>query len=289
MKISGFTIIRNAIINDYPIVEAIKSVLPLVDEMVVLVGDSEDATEDLIRSIGDPKIRIHHSIWDLSLRTGGRVLAVETNKSFQLISPDSTWAFYIQADEAVHEKYYDAIKKACIQYKDDLRVDGLLFKYLHFYGTYDYVGDSRKWYLNEVRIIRNKSSISSYRDAQGFRIGNEKIAVKRIDASIYHYGWVKNPQLMKDKQKNVGQFWFDDGSLQQYVKEVEFFDYSGFDSLCKFSGTHPKVMAERIALKNWEVQVDLSKKRLSAKDRLLYKFEKLTGIRPFEFRNYRIV
>ena len=127
MKISGFTIIRNAIINDYPIVEAIKSVLPLVDEMVVLVGDSEDATEDLIRSIGDPKIRIHHSTWDLSLRTGGRVLAVETNKALRLISPDSTWAFYIQADEAVHERYHDAIKQACIRYKDDRRVDGLLY------------------------------------------------------------------------------------------------------------------------------------------------------------------
>jgi len=37
MKISGFTIIRNAVMNDYPVLEAIQSILPVVDEMVVLV------------------------------------------------------------------------------------------------------------------------------------------------------------------------------------------------------------------------------------------------------------
>src|SRR6478609_8763907 len=112
MKISGFTIIRNAVSNDYPIVEAITSILPVVDEMIVLVGDSEDATEDLIRNINSNKIKIHHSIWDNSLRKGGEVLAVETDKAFQLIDPESDWAFYIQGDEVVHEKYLPTIKDA---------------------------------------------------------------------------------------------------------------------------------------------------------------------------------
>ena len=109
MKISGFTIIRNAVMNDYPIIEAIRSILPVVDEMIVLIGKSEDDTESLIKSIDDPKIKIHHSIWDDSLRKGGEVLAVETNKAFQLTDPKSDWAFYIQADEVVHEKYVQAI------------------------------------------------------------------------------------------------------------------------------------------------------------------------------------
>src|SRR5688572_20166319 len=127
MTISGFTIIRNAIVNDYPIVEAITSILPIVDEMIVLVGDSSDATMELVKSIDSPKIRISESIWDSSLRKGGEVLAVETDKAFKLINPESTWAFYIQADEAVHENYLPAIREACIRYKDDPRVEGLLF------------------------------------------------------------------------------------------------------------------------------------------------------------------
>ena len=111
MFISGFTIIRNAILNDYPIVEAIQSILPVVDEMIVLVGDSTDETEQLIRSINSSKIKIHYSVWDMSLRSGGKVLAVETDKAKALINPKSDWAFYIQADEVIHEKYH--AKKVC--------------------------------------------------------------------------------------------------------------------------------------------------------------------------------
>jgi hypothetical protein len=290
MKISGFTIIKNAVKSDYPIVEAIRSILPVVDEMIVLIGDSEDDTLALIESINDPKIKIHHSVWDKNLRRGGTVLAVETNKALQLIDKKSDWAFYIQGDELVHEKFHPAIKQACIDYKDDLRVQGLLFKYLHFYGSYDYVGDSRQWYLNEVRIIRNDPAITAYKDAQGFRIGKKKLFVKRIEAYIYHYGFVKTPEQMKKKIKNVSQFWHVDEEIVDLLKQPDYYDFENeFDSLQPFTGTHPAVMQERIKRLTWKMNPDLSKKRLSLKDKLLYKFEKLTGIRLFDFRNYKIL
>lgn len=289
MKISGFTIIKNAVLNDYPIVEAIQSILPVVDEMIVLIGDCNDDTEGLIKSINSEKIKIHHSVWNPNLRTGGVVLADETNKAFQLIDPESTWAFYIQGDEVVHEDYYNNIIDACKSYKDDLRVEGLLFKYVHFYGTYDYVGDSRRWYNKEIRIIRNDKKISSYKDAQGFRVGNEKLKVKAIDAYVYHYGWVKSPEQMRKKQKNVGSLWLNDEQMQEFLKQPDFFDFSEFDSLDLFKGTHPLVMQKRIEEKNWKVNVDLSKKRFSFKDAMLYKFEKITGIRLFDFKNYKII
>lgn len=290
MKISGFTIIRNAVLNDYPITEAIRSILPVVDEMIVLIGDCEDDTEALIKSINDPKIKIHHSTWDMSLRKGGKVLAVETDKAFKLIAPDSDWAFYIQGDEAVHEQYLPVIKEACKKYKNNKSVEGLLFKYLHFYGTYDYVGDSRRWYHREVRIIRNDKKISAYKDAQGFRINKTKLKVKLIDAFIYHYGWVKSPQQMMRKQKNVSRFWNEDTEdLKKYLQQEDFFNFDDFDSLQKFTGTHPAVMEERIEKKNWDITIDLSKKKFSFKDAVLYRFEKITGLRPFDFKNYRIV
>jgi hypothetical protein len=123
------------------------------------------------------------------------VLAQETDKAFAGVSGDSDWAFYIQGDEVVHEKYLDTIHESMQEYKDDFRVDGLLFKYLHFYGSFDYVGASSKWYKHEIRVIRNDPSIYSYRDAQGFRKGNnEKLVVKPVDAYVYHYGWVKEPK-----------------------------------------------------------------------------------------------
>ncbi|MDB5198344.1 MAG: glycosyltransferase family 2 protein [Chitinophagaceae bacterium] len=289
MKISGFTIIKDAVINDYPIVEAILSILPVVDEMIVSIGKSTDATEELIRSIPSAKIKIVHSVWDPELREGGKILAVETDKAFQHIDPASDWAFYIQADEIVHEKYHDVIRNAAGYYLNDKKVDGLLFHYLHFYGTYDYVGDSRKWYNKEVRLIRNDKTIQSYKDAQGFRRNGKRLPVKLIDAFVYHYGWVKNPYQMKQKIYNAGKLWHSDEEMNAFLKSSDFFDYNDFDSLSKFQETHPQVMQERISKKNWEINLDIHQKKFSLKNSLLYWIEKKTGKRLFSFRNYETV
>jgi hypothetical protein len=291
MKISGFTIIKNAVLNDYPIVESIQSLLPLVDEMIVSIGDSEDDTAELIKSINSPKIKIHYSIWDKSVRKGGKILALETNKAMDYISPDTDWIFYLQADEVIHEKYYENIRVALTRFKDDQKVEGLLFNYVHFYGTYDYIGDSRKWYRCETRVIKNNRGIHSYGDAQGFRKNiKEKIKVAQIDASIYHYGWVKNPVQMKIKQKNVAAFWNDnDESLNNLLSEEDFFDYSDFDSLKKFEGSHPAVMQNRINKKNWHIELDIRKKKMKLKYRFLFWIEKLTGKRLLTFKNHIIV
>lgn len=290
MKITGLTIIRNAIKNDYPVVEAINSILPVVDDMIVSIDPGEDNTVQLIESIASPKIRIVNSVWDMNIRKGGQILAVETNKALEHVSPDTDWVFYIQADEVVHEKYHPVIIEAAKKYLDDRKVEGLLFKYLHFYGTYDYVGDSRKWYNCETRIIRNDRQITAYRDAQGFRKEDTKLNVAAIDAYIYHYGWVKSPQMMKTKQKNVSRFWAEsDEELSANMATSDFFDFNEFDSLQSFQGTHPAVMRDRIQRQNWKLELDISKKKLSPKNRFLYIFEKLTGKRLFAFSNHRVI
>ena len=140
MKVSGFTFIRNAIKYDYPIVEAILSILPICDEFIIAVGNSDDDTLALIQKIDSQKIKIIQTVWDDSLRANGEVLAIETNKAFKAISPDSDWAFYIQGDEIVHEKYLNSIQLTMQRYVFDYEVDGLLFDYKHFYGSYDFIG-----------------------------------------------------------------------------------------------------------------------------------------------------
>lgn len=290
MKVSGFTIIRNAVKYDYPIVEAISSILPLCDEMVVAVGKSEDNTLDLIKGINSDKIRIIETEWDDSLREGGRTFAIETDKAFQSISPDSTWAFYIQADEAVHQKYHKLIRQAMQKYKDDEKVDGLLFQYKHFYGSYDYVGESWQWYRREIRVIRNNKNIFSYRDAQGFRKKpNEKLNVKLINAFIYHYGWVKDPRAMQSKQQDWNKFYHNDQWIDQNVAKAELFDYSNIDSLELFKETHPLVMMKRIHNKNWKFDYDISVKKYSFKEKFKRFIFAVTGYRIGEYKNYKIV
>ena len=286
MKVSGFTVIRNAIKYDYPIVEAILSILPLCDEVVVAVGNSDDNTLELIQNI-DPKIRIIETIWDDSLREGGRVLAVETDKAYAAISADSDWAFYIQGDEVIHEKYHPAILAAMQKYKGDLKVEGLLFNYKHFYGSYDYIGSSLSWYLDEIRIIRNRKDIFSYRDAQGFRkLPNQKLSVKKIDAYVYHYGWVKAPEVMQKKQESFHKMWHDDSWVEENVVKAVEFDYqSKIDQLKLFDETHPLVMQKRIADKNWKFEYDISYNKIRMKDRLKNLLRNYLNI-DIRYKNY---
>jgi hypothetical protein len=288
MKLAGFTIIRNAVKYDYPVLEAIRSVLPLCDAFYVGVGKSEDNTRELIGSIRSPKIKIIDTLWDDNLRVGGLVLSDETNKIFDQIPREFDWCFYIQSDECVHEDDLEKIRAAAIKYKDDKKVDGLLFKYKHFYGQYNYVGAGRRWYQHEIRIIRNNKQIRSYKDAQGFRFrDNTKLSVKDTGAFIYHYGWVKPPQAQQAKQESFHKMWHNDEWMKKHVPAVTDFDYSNIDLLEKYEGSHPAVMEDRIKNSDWHFEYDPSRARLSIRHRLLYLLEKLTGWRAGENKNYK--
>jgi hypothetical protein len=289
MKVTGFTFIKNAIKFDFPIKEAILSILPLCDEVIVAVGDCNDGTRELVAAIHPTKITIIDTVWDITKNTGGIVLADETNKAFKAISKDSDWCFYIQGDEVFNEEGMDAVKQAMLKYKDDKTVDGLLFKYLHFYGSYDYVAASSNWYKNEIRIIKNNKSIYSYKDAQGFRKNeNEKLTVKAVDAYIYHYGWVKNPSIMMDKIFNAGSLWHGadvEEERKKHHTKIDF-DYSEIDALNLFKGSHPTVMKERIDKANWEFDYDLTYNNFTLKERIKNWLYKLTGKELFGYKNY---
>ena len=269
MKVSGFTFIRNAVLLDYPIVAAIQSILPLCDEVVVAVGNSTDDTLALIQNI-DPKVRIIQTTWDDTLRENGRVLAVETDKALAAINPAADWAIYIQGDEVLHEADHPNILKAMTRFEHDQDVDGLLFDYLHFYGSYDYIGVSNNWYKKEIRIIKPGRGIFSFRDAQGFRkTPDQKLKVAAANASVYHYGWVKDPQAMQRKQESFHKLWHDDAWLEKNIKVATAFDYEDhIHELARFEGPHPQWIAARIAERNWTFQTDISRNKKSLKNKI---------------------
>lgn len=295
MKVTGFTFIRNASKFDYPVVEAVKSILPVCDDFIVAVGNSDDNTLELIQGIDKQKIKIIETVWDDSpeMKKGGKVFASETDKAFQAIPIDSDWAFYIQGDEVIHEKYLPVVYSSMEKWKDDESVDGLLFNYLHFYGSYDYVGLSPKWYGHEIRVIKNDKSYYSFRDAQGFRKGgNKKLDVKPVDAYVYHYGWVKEPGKMMKKAINANSFYLEKNFLKKVKsKDPEGkneFDYSSIDSLKLFTDTHPQVMEDRIRRKNWTFEHDISFNKLSLRYKGKIFIKKYLGINTY-YENYRVI
>ncbi len=290
MKVAGFTIIRNALKYDYPVVEAITSILDICDAFYVGLGNSDDDTRQLILSIKSNKIKIIDTVWDDTLREGGKVLADETNKIFDAIPAEFDWCFYIQSDECVHEQDLPKISAGMQKYLQHPEVEGLLFEYKHFYGDYKYIGIGRRWYKHEIRIIRNDKNIRSYKDAQGFRkIKGEKLQVKKIDAFIHHYGWVKPPKAQQEKQKSFHKMWHNDEWVKSHVSAADEYDYSNIDLLEIYQGTHPKVFEKRIEKVNWQFAYDRKKVKTNSKYQLLFWIEKLCGWRIGENRNYKII
>lgn len=291
MRVAGFTFIRNAEKYDYPVVESITSILPICDEFIVAVGNSDDNTLALIKSISSDKIKIIHTIWNDDLRVGGNVLAQETDKALAAVSSDVDWAFYIQGDEVLHEEYIPVVKEAMNKYLEDGAVEGLLFKYLHFYGSHEFVGDSRRWYRREIRVVRNTKDVFAYRDAQGFRKkNNQKLKVKLIDAYIYHYGWVKSLDKQRAKFGYFYRFWHTDEQMEKAKNYADNFQFEKhIDSLTKFTGTHPTVMKSRIEKLNLFIDFDTNQKRFTPRVRFLTFIEKMTGWRIGEYKNYKLL
>ncbi len=288
MKISGFSFVRNAIELDYPIVESIKSVLPLVDEFVIACGDSTDGTTELIRSIGDPKIKIIETVWNPEDFVHGRSNAVQTNIALDACAGD--WCLYLQADEVIHEKYLMVIKKACEKYLDDKRVEGFLFSYKHFWGDYRHYQWTHHWYRREIRVVRNGIGVRSWQSAQGFRINGRKMRVVHIPAEIFHYGWVRNPLKMRKKMIALDTVHHgEQEARRRNAPEHISFDYGIPDHLAVYHGTHPAVMTERIAKKDWDWIPESPVRHRH--DKLLVRLwswieNEILGFRIGEYKNY---
>ncbi|MCU0452077.1 MAG: glycosyltransferase family 2 protein [Bacteroidetes bacterium] len=287
MTVSGFTFIRNGIKFDYPFRESILSLLPLVDELIVAVGDSADETRQAVLSLNSPKIRVFDTVWDDGLRQGGAILAQQTNLALDHVNGD--WAFYLQGDEVLHEDDTAIIRSSLHLAHPLSSIEGILFDYVHFYGSYDWAGHSRKWYRREIRLIRNNIGIRSWGDAQGFRRDGKKLNVLKSNARVFHYGWVKPPRAQQEKQKSFHRFWHPDEWVRRTVGDQEVYSYADGGRLRPFQGTHPLVMAERIRKRDWVFDYDPKRARSSMKNRLLDSIEDATGHRIGEYKNYNII
>ncbi len=237
MKISGFTIVRNAVKFNYPLLASIQSILPICDEFIVNVGDSEDKTLELVRSINSPKIRIIQNSWDMS--QGSAVLSQQTNLALKECRGD--WAFYLQSDEVIHEADLNKLKFWMRYYLHRKDIDALRLGWFHFYASFWRYRIDLGWYQKQNRIIRNNGEIESYGDAFAFRrIDGKPLRQARTFSYLYHYGWVNATDVMQRRCENAAAIGFMDRT-----KNSTF--VSGYGDLNRFPaylGTHPAVMKE---------------------------------------------
>jgi hypothetical protein len=286
VTVSGFTIVRNAIKLDFPVEASIRSILPICDEVVVNVGRSEDDTLALVRSIADPRVRIIETEWDMSRRN--TVLGLETQRAMQACT--YPWGVYIQADEVLHERGAAELAQAIQRYDSDDRVEGLLVRYIHFYGGFDTIATHRRWYRREVRAVRlaPELNIRPYQGAQGFRVGpdHRKIRARLTDAEMFHYGWARPSQALKEKRE-LGRTMYpwrnadDSQPLLAWIPGIR-----------RFTGQHPTVAQKWIEKRRHDPERVIEPRRFRWGFIRYYisgAIERVTGVRVFEFRNYKIV
>jgi len=289
MKISGFTFIRNGEKFGYPFLQSIKSILPLCDEFIINYSKSDDRTLKLLKSIKNKKIKIIETKWDNNLRKSGKILAKQTNISLSFCKGE--WCFYLQSDEVVHEKYLPEIKEKLKRHLYNNKVEGFLFNYFHFYGSYNTYFDKRPFYRKEIRIVKNNIGVKSYKDAQGFRIDNRKLNVIQLNAYIYHYGWVKSENIMIEKQKNLDRYWHNDEWIAEKYRDKDINIFSQIEGLKFFSGIHPKVMFPLIKKYKSNFNPDPKDTKIKSFFKRIRNFieDKILKMRLGEYRNYKII
>jgi hypothetical protein len=290
MRVSGFTFVRDAVRLRYPILPALRSILPLVDELVVNVGVSADGTLDLVRSLGDPRLVVLESRWDESQLERGRVLAQQTDLALARCTGEV--GLCVQADEVLHEDDHPAVRAALARLAADPRVEGLLFDYVHFYGSFHTVGVSRRWYRREIRAVKLGVGVRSWRDAQGFRLGPgegaRKLRVVPSGGRMFHYGWVRPPEAQREKLAEFERLYH--GEAARSRRMAQGFAYDAAEKVRPFAGTHPAPMGEWLAREDWPFEP--RPRRLRAghlREDLLDLFEAATGVRLGEYRNYERV
>ncbi len=294
-KVSGFTLIRNGCEFDYPFRESIQSILPIVDELVINVGEGTDRTETEIQKLSEkePKIRIIHSRWPLDdpeKRKSGMILAEQTNLALKACQHD--WCVYLQADEVLHEKDHFLLSEQFRRFADIPEVEGLLFQYRHFYGSYDVIQDSRSAYRREVRAIKKSAHPQSVGDAQSFRKEDgSKLAVIESSARIFHYGWVRTPEKMKSKTHFMDQLYHGENQSED-PHSGEAYRYKRFWGLKPYQESHPQFMSKRIETKGWHWDLKMSEFAWEWKDlkKIASDFiERWTGHRLFEYRSFQLL
>lgn len=242
MKISGFTFIRNGTLLGYPYLESIRSALPICDEFIVAVGESNDDTLERIRALGSNKIRILECQWNEKMQDRGYVYAQQ--KMIAQFNCSGDWAFYLEGDEVLHEDDLATIRSSMERHLKDTRIEALVFDYHHFFGSPDWRAISPGWYRRAPRIIRN--TIRSWAPDGLFWVVMDKNKRGRypnaalVGAPIYHYGHVRSVTAMREKNQQVGKYWGHDHPL-----------FNGYQidpqALAPFTGSHPAIVRTWLA------------------------------------------
>lgn len=252
MALIGYTIIRNMFQYDYPLEECVFSVLPIVDRHIICECYSDDGTyEEILRWKKDnPKIQLLRHDW----ADHYTILQQVANHILSNVC-EGDWSFQLQADEVMHEDSWQMLRELP-RYCQDQGAIGARFNYTHFMANYRTEFDFM--YRRKRAFVQQWHGWVWDNDACQLMNGQGKFIDVPIE--VFHYGKVHEAKVALEKEIAFQEMYrgvppgFPDPRLQEMDEAIEKMDYYYlFDHAIKqgevreFTGTHPKIMAKRIA------------------------------------------
>jgi glycosyltransferase involved in cell wall biosynthesis len=257
---------------------------------VIALGPSDDNTEKMLRAIGDPKIRVIPTVWNERIQSDYSIkgFVYGQQKSIALFNCTGDWAFYLEADELIHENDLVKIRSAMERHVNDARVEALAFDYIHFYGNASTYAWSPRWYRSEVRILRNTIPAWGPEGLYFVVLDTHKRGryprAAHTQSTIYHYGWVKTEAEINARKQGVARHWSKTPQPRTVYAEIDPL------TLHPFKGTHPKVIQDWLSPSHSLFEANPNHRLTSRerKHRAMLKIEKWFGVK-FNKKHYRLV
>jgi hypothetical protein len=245
--VSGLAIIRNGVQLDYAFLESIRSALPICDEFIVVVGDSEDDTRERISALDDPRIRLVDSTWSDLVQPRRCLLAQQTNIGLHLCR--GRWCLYMQSAEVLHEDSLPRLRALMEANAEDPKVEALLLERLTFYGDGQHVLRVYPEAFKYVpRVIKPHIGVHSIRDAMSFAVFDGWSMRGRYPRALdsgeflYRYALVHTPEGLAARGTAVHH---EEGGGAQ--DPDAFYTRVPRAWVADYEGSHPAVMEERLS------------------------------------------
>jgi glycosyltransferase involved in cell wall biosynthesis len=154
--ISGYTTVKNCILQSYPWEETINSMLGFCDEVVVLDGGSNDGTWERLQEIaaGNQKIVAKQLIRDWDAKRFGVFDGAQKAEARKLCTKEFCWQ--MDSDEVLPERDWDKVKAICQNLHPS--VDLVCLPVVEYWGSKEKVRlDITPW---KWRLSRNRGHIT---------------------------------------------------------------------------------------------------------------------------------
>ena len=212
--ISGCTIVRDAVRLGYPLRASVASYAPVCDEVIICWDPtSTDGTAELVRAIAAEflQVRLVESRWDLANHAGGSELARQTQLAFDACRFE--WTLYVQADEALHERHHDEIRRLV----QTPRVGAVSFWRRSFLGTL----------VAEIPEHRVRGLVRLFRTGHGRSAGDamhctvDPAAGRVVDAEalLFNYSRLGDAEAILKRCRNLHQFYHASGATERTADE----------------------------------------------------------------------